>query len=111
MYNHYIPQSDGSFRKNSVPDQSRRPQKPSSPSPPPPPPPEPPKQEPCPPPVHEPYCPPSPPQSPLSFLKKLLPKDMDTADLIIIALLLLIGVEDDCDDLAPLLTIALYFLL
>jgi len=108
MYNHYIPQSDGSFRKNSVPDQSRRPQKPSSPSPPPP---EPPKQEPCPPPVQEIRCPSSQPQSPLAFLKKLLPKDMDTADLIIIALLLLIGVEDDCDDLAPLLTIALYFLL
>lgn len=116
MYNHYIPQSDGSFRRSSVPDQNRRPQKPSPPPPPPKPPeqpkpPEPQKQEPTPPPVHEAPCRQAQPQSPLSFLKKLLPKDIDTADLIIIAILLLIGVEEDCDDLAPLLTIALYFLL
>ena len=109
MYNHYIPQSDGSFRRSSVQDQNRRPQKPPAPPPPPPKPPEPPKPEPCTPP---PCVPPPPqPQGPLSLLKKLLPKDMDTADLIIIALLLLIGLEDDCDDLAPILTIALYFLL
>ena len=113
MYNHYIPQSDGSFRRNPVPEQNRRPPKPPAPPAPPPPPPkppEPPKPEPCPP-VPEKPCPPAQPQSPLSFLKKLLPKDIDTADLIIIALLLLIAVEEDCDDLAPLLTIALYFLL
>ena len=107
MYNHYIPQSDGSFRRNSVPEQNRRPQKPPAPPPPPPKPPEPPRPEPCPPA----YVPPAQPQSPLSLLKKLLPKDMDATDLIIIALLLLIGLEDDCDDLAPILTIALYFLL
>ena len=106
MYNHYIPQSDGSFRKNSVPEQNRRPPKPQPPPPPPPKPPDPPKPEPC-----APSAPPQPPQSPLALLKKLLPKDMDTTDLIIIALLLLIGLEDDCDDLAPILTIALYFLL
>jgi len=107
MYNHYIPQSDGSFRRNSVPEQNRRPQKPPTPPPSPPKPPEPPKPEPCPPP----YMPPPPAPSPLSLLKKLLPRDMDVTDLIIIALLLLIGLEDDCDDLAPILTIALYFLL
>lgn len=113
MYNHYIPQSDGSFRRNSVPEPSRRSQKPPAPPPPPP------KPEP------EPECTPTaPPQmpkqpescpaaqeSPLSFLRKLLPKDLDISDLIIIGLLLLLSGDECEDDLSPLLTIALYFLL
>ena len=132
MYNHYIPQSDGSYRRNYVPENTprRHPQRPAPPPPPPQQPPHPPKRDdqkpvqedrkpdPKPtPPSHDP-CPP--PQeferhhehsSPLSFLKKLLPKDLDSYDMIIIALLLLLT-NDDCEgDIAPLLTIALYFLL
>lgn len=126
MYNHYIPQSDGSFRRNYVPENNRRSrpssgsQVPQKPSPPPPPVPEPPEvpcepqepckesPQPCPP---QPYIPREKGQSPLSFLRSLLPKDIDSTDMIVIALLLLLSGEDCDGDLSPLLTIALYFLL
>ena len=108
MYNHYIPQSDGSFRRSSVAEPNRRPQaKPSTP----PPQPQPQPQKQPPPPLEPPICAPTAPQSPLTFWKKLLPKQIDTADLIIIFLLLLISTEDGDDEITPLLTIALYFLL
>ena len=112
MYNHYIPQSDGSYRRNSVSEPTRRPQRPS----------DPPPQKPKP----EPECKPTPPpqnpkppekcietsqDSPLTFLRKLLPKELDISDLIIIGLLLLLSGDDCENDLSPLLTIALYFLL
>ena len=100
MYNHYIPQSDGSYRRNPQPEQ-RRPNPPR-------PKPEPPKPEPPPPP---PSCPP--PQSQVSildFFKGLLPRGLDTADLMIVFLLLLMN-RDDQGGLSPVLTLALYFLL
>ena len=100
MYNHYIPQSDGSYRRNPQPEQ-RRPNPPR-------PKPEPPKPEPPPPP---PSCPP--PQSQVSildFFKGLLPRGLDTADLMIVFLLLLMN-KDDEGGLSPVLTLALYFLL
>lgn len=116
MYNHYIPQSDGSYRRSSIPDQRRREQprpqpkheqKPE-------PKPEPPKE--CPPEPPKP-APPSPPGKPeknqgsiLDFLKGLLPREIDTADLLIIFLLLLMNKEDE-GGLSPVLTLALYFLL
>lgn len=113
-YNHYTPQSDGSYRRSTVQDTGKRPPprpqpqpKPPAPPPPPPPAPEPPKPEPCPP-------PPPPPQSSesiLSFLRKLLPRQIDAADLLVISLLLLMDREDGCEGMSPLLTIALYFLL
>ena len=105
MYNRYIPQSDGSFRKNRISDpRPSPPPKPQQPKPhPSPPPPKP--QQPCPPPV---------PQScqdtaAVSFLKKLLPKDFDTGDLLIVLLLLLMA--GDCEDekTNALLTLGLYF--
>ena len=104
MYNRYIPQPDGSYRRNRMPDQHGRPQ--------PPPPPRPPfdkphKEEPVPPlkPVIEAHPPVT------GFLKQLLPKNLDTGDLIIILLLLLIA--GDCEESRnnALLTLALYFLL
>ena len=107
MYNHYIPQSDGSYRRTQQPDQ-RRPAPPPRPRPEPKPeppkecPPEPPKPVPCP-----------PPQSPgtiLDFFKNLLPRGLDTADLMIVFLLLLMN-KDDEGGLSPILTLALYFLL
>lgn len=101
MYNHYIPQSDGSYRRNPQPDQ-RRPAPPPKPRPEP----EPPRPTPLP-------RPPEPPPqtgSILDFLKGLLPRQIDTADLMIIFLLLLMN-KDDEGGLSPVLTLALYFLL
>lgn len=94
MYNRYIPQQDGSYRKNRVPEQQK-----------------PPEPETCIPDI------PAPPpvchrqQSAESFLRTLLPKGLDTGDLLIIVLLLLMA--GDCDDEknTALLTLALYLLL
>ena len=111
MYNHYIPQSDGSYRRSAHPDQ-RRP----APKPKPEPIPEPPKECPAPPtkPIPAPTpspCPPPPNQgSVLDFFKGLLPRGLDTADLMIVFLLLLMN-QDDEGGLSPVLTLALYFLL
>lgn len=106
MYNHYIPQSDGSYRRSAQPE-SRRHVPPPKPKPADIPecPPEPPK------PVPPPPCPP--PQNPgniLDFFRKLLPRGLDTADLMIVFLLLLMNQDDECG-LSPMLTLALYFLL
>lgn len=106
MYNHYIPQSDGSYRR-SAQQENRRPAPPPKPRPEPPQecPPEPPKPAPPPP------CPPPQPQgSLLDFFKGLLPRGLDTADLMIVFLLLLMN-KDDEGGLSPILTLALYFLL
>lgn len=124
MYNHYIPQSDGSFRRNPVPEPNRRPPRqgppvptpapPPSPTPPPapappPPPPERPEGPPPPPPKPEPGPPPR--ERPLDFLRRLLPKELDVYDLLIIGLLLLLSSDEQQESLSPLLTIALYFIL
>ena len=102
MYNHYIPQSDGSYRRSGQ-SEPRRPAPPPKPEPPKECPPEPPK------PVPPPPCPP--PQSGiLDFFKGLLPRGLDTADLMIVFLLLLMN-KDDEGGLSPVLTLALYFLL
>ena len=100
MYNHYIPPSDGSYRRNPQPEQ-RRPNPPR-------PKPEPPRPEPPPPP---PPCPPPQNQgSILDFFKGVLPRGLDTADLMIVFLLLLMN-KDDEGGISPVLTLALYFLL
>ena len=110
MYNHYIPQSDGSYRRSA----QQRPSPPPKPRPDPKPeppnecPPEPPKPIPVPPPKP---CPPPPnPGNLLDFFRKLLPRGLDTADLMIVFLLLLMN-KDDEGGLSPVLTLALYFLL
>lgn len=95
MYNRYIPQSDGSYRKNRCPDQHA------------------PKQNPPPAPPQEPLKPvacPSQGGSALGFLKNLLPKEFDTGDLLIVLLLLLMAEQDE-DKNSALLTLALYFLM
>ena len=127
MYNRYIPQPDGSYRRNRVPDRSRPIQLPH---------PEPPKQEVCPPPEKE-ECP-VPKQiqqhsrqetrpgrrenrtsireqeklptggSVSQFLKQLLPKDFDTGDLLIVLLLLLMAGDCAEDQNTALLTLVLY---
>lgn len=126
MYNHYIPQSDGSYRRSTVPEGSRRnsqqrPQQSQQHQPPSQQHPEPPPQRPKPEPIPEPptLCPP--PKRPescqnsgegiLSFLKGLLPRQIDTADLLVILLILLMNRDEEQDSFSPMLTLALYFLL
>ena len=93
MYNRYIPQNDGSFRRNRM-------------------------QDPVPPPPPKPQMPPSmeeelPPckqgGSALSFLRNLLPKEFDTGDLFVVLLLLLIAGDSQEEKNTALLTLALYF--
>lgn len=123
MYNHYIPQSDGSYRRSSIPEQHRQSRRSAPiPSPAPAPKPEPAPEPPCPAPPPPtpavPVCAPTPnvPEQHgsggiLSFLKGLLPRQIDTDDLLIILLIFLMNREEDCDGLSPMLTLALYFLL
>ena len=119
MYNRYIPQPDGTYRRHRINDPSR------------PKPPEQPSVSSCPPPPPEPSCPPQeqpnecplppkqehrPPPSCgngnlLGFFKNLLPRELDTADLMIIILLLLMAGDCADDKNTALLTLALYFLL
>lgn len=120
MYNRYIPQPDGSYRKNRVPEPGRTQQR-SAPQP---------KQknDPCPEPLQEVPIPclPEPAEHPPKpcprkaqsvhdsipgFFKQLLPKDLETADLLIIILLLLMAGDCEEDRNSALLTLALYFFL
>ncbi len=108
MYNRYVPQSDGTYRRNVIPDR---------PVPPPPP------QPSCPPPTQEPPCPPPKPPKPEpkphfppprqnapagDFLRGLLPRNLDTGDLLILLLLLLMAGDCREDRNTALLTLALY---
>lgn len=120
MYNRYIPQPDGSYRRSRAgePDPPPRPRPPRN---------EPPKQEPAEP-AKPPSCPPPqkkqrqecPPQRQKqknndfhtdSFLRQLLPKDFDTGDILVILLLLLMAGDCPEDRNNALLTIALYFMM
>ena len=91
MYNRYIQQQDGSYRKNRMPEQS--PSQPRHRSPEPPPPPS--RQG----------------NSAGGFLHSLLPKDLDTGDLVVVLLLLLIAGDSQEEKNTALLTLALYLLL
>ena len=119
MYNRYVPQPDGSFRRNRMEDPIRVPetppkecyvpvpeQRPEETKP----------KQPC-----RPACPPRPyrpsqraqekdPGGIGNFLKQLLPRDFDTADLIVVLLLLLMSTDGN-DDNCALLTLALYLFL
>ena len=103
MYNRYIPQPDGSYRRNPMPEQQtqqpRQAHRASSP------------------PSIPPQGPP-PPVEPLlrsepvpAFLRQLLPQGFDTGDLIIVLLLLLIAGDSQESRGNALLTLALYFIL
>ncbi len=109
MYNRYIPQNDGSYRRNRMPDYSNH----SRPAPPPP--------DPCP--AEPPEC--TPPQETCrkepchsqsgqgagGFLRQLLPKDFDTGDLLIVLLLLLMAGDCPENQNTALLTLAIYLFL
>ena len=107
MYNRYIPQSDGSYRRNRMPEANRPIPSRSAPSKP-----QPEKPE-CPPPKPEPKpCPKVKKEEPIGgFLRQLLPKDFDTGDLIVVLLLLLMAGDCEEDRNNALLTLALYFLM
>lgn len=96
MYNRYIPQSDGSHRRRTVPD--GRPM-PSQPRPAPP--------QPCgaSPPIQN-WTP-----SGSGFLKKLLPSGLDSGDLLVMVLLLLLAGDSQEEKNTALLTLALYLFL
>ena len=105
MYNRYIPQPDGSHRRNPMQEarqvsQRQNPptQRPAAPPPP---------QSP---PISSQKCPPH-PEPILGFLRQLLPKEFDTGDLIIVLLLLLIAGDSQENRNQALLTLALYFIL
>lgn len=87
MYNRYIPQSDGTYRKRPVQEQAKA----KAPIPSPPPQPHP-KSEPA-----------------AGFLRQLLPKEFDTGDLLIVLLLLLMAGDSKDEKNTALLTLALYF--
>ena len=119
MYNRYIPQPDGSYRRNQVPEPGRPPKPPAEQRQPAPPP-LPPVQEPlpcqgC---IH--HAPPrkpqpgrssQPPVSILGFLRQLLPKNFDAEDLLVVLLLLLMSGDCREDQNTALLTLALYLFL
>ena len=109
MYNRYVPQGDGSFQRSTVPEPPR---------------PVPPPEKPVPPPsMAAPYQPEVPagscreePPGPESsearrFLARLLPRNMDTGDLLMLLILLLLLNDGSSEAPPALLTLALYFLL
>lgn len=96
MYNRYIPQADGSYQRNHVADRPPHPDQRRKQS-----------QQEVPPPV--PPCPIKHTPEPVGgFLKQLLPQNFDTADLIIVLLLLLLSGDCEEDRNTALLTLALY---
>lgn len=134
MYNRYIPQPDGSFRRKQVSDMQANSAKPMTPKSPPNQQPQ--RQEPVPAsvsnrprngqpspayrPAHNTSSPPrrqdhrqfTPPSVPVgSFFRQLLPKDFCTEDLIVVLLLLLMAGDSQKDQNSALLTLALYLFL
>ena len=121
MYNRYIPQPDGSYRRSRMQETLQKepdpplPEKdsPSCTQAAPPPPPTPPKAPPC----KQERCPRNKQEQKChtadagSFLKNLLPKDLDTGDLLIIILLLLMAGDCAEDKNTAILTLALYLFL
>ena len=109
MYNRYIPQPDGSHRRNKVSD-STRPEPQHRPAPPPRPEPSPSCQEPERQKHNGDHSPTQQASGSITgFFKNLLPKDLDTGDLLIILLLLLMAGDNEKERNNALLTIALYF--
>ena len=103
MYNRYIQQNDGSYRRSRIPDsmhvqeQKKQPEGPPAA-------------------VHPAPIPPRPhrkpePQSPLAFFRQLIPRELDTEDLIILLLLLLMSGDCREDQNTALLTLVLYLFL
>lgn len=122
MYNRYIPQPDGSYQRNRLPDAPPNPpaSAPVRPAEPPEKPPVRPEEVPL---RRRPSAPVSAPRAPrprpaprpeeglLPFLRQLLPRNFGTGDLVVILLLLLMSNDAAEDRNTPLLTLALYLFL
>lgn len=125
MYNRYVPQGDGRFQRSTLPDPPPReiPRRPppapgpaapppaqdAKPTPQPPEPPMPPSSQTAGP---ETPCPGLDPQSGLSaLLRGLLPRNMDSGDLLLLLILLLLLNDGSAEAPSALLTLGLYFLL
>ena len=127
MYNRYVPQADGSFRRSRIPEPTPKQQEapPAAPAAPEPPPREPPQQQSSspppryhdsspqrnPPPIrpHNQYDHPAP--SVGSFLKGLLPQNFDAEDLMVVLLLLLMSGNSGSDQNGALMALVIYLFL
>ena len=98
MYNRYTPQPDGSYRRNRLPDEPQK--APATP----------PYLPPVPPPYEKPPAS-NPGSSITGFLKNLLPRGLDTGDLLIIILLLLMAGDCQDEQNSAILTLAIYLFL
>lgn len=119
MYNRYIPQSDGTYRRNRMQEAVQMPERPISAPPPPPVPPKEPDPTPCANCVRS-----APPRRPQlqkprprentgvgGFLKQLLPKEFEVEDLVVVLLLLLMAGDCQENQNTALLTLVLYLFL
>ena len=94
MYNRYIPQSDGSFQKQTCTESKHEPHPPKAPSP-----------------------PPKPPEKLTdsrdagTAIHQLLPADFDTEDLMVVLLLLLMSGNSGSDQNSALMTLVIYLFL
>lgn len=129
MYNRYVQQEDGTFRKSKLTDPAlpvfpkEKEQEPTTPTPPPlqPLPQLPPQRDGEPTAKTQQSPPKRLPDAPItqgprgdsvnSFLKQLLPQDFDTADLIVVLLLLLMSEKDKDSPNTALLTLVIYLFL
>ena len=97
MYNRYIPQQDGSHKRNRVEEPPQPPQN---------------QHRPPPQPAEPAHIPPAATLPSMgnigSFLRRLIPKDFDTGDLIVVLLLLLMAGDCPDEQNSALLTLALY---
>ena len=99
MYNRYIPQQDGSHKRNRVDEPKATPPPQHRP---------PPAVTEAPPPSPPPQHMPPPAGDVGGFLRRLLPKNFDTGDLIVVLLLLLMAGDKPEEKNTALLTLALY---
>lgn len=119
MYNRYIPQPDGTYRRNRIQEAHNEPEK-QAPVPPPPMPSKEPEPAPCSHCMHNPAPRrPAPRREPRlkdttsisTFLKQLLPKDFEVEDLLVVLLLLLMSGDCQENQNTALLTLVLYLFL
>lgn len=120
MYNRYIPQPDGTYRRNRMQDAAKAPERQPSVPPPPPEPAREPEPVPCSSCMHNPA-----PRRPLpqreprrsehagigTFLKQLLPKEFEAEDLLVVLLLVLMSGDCQENQNWALLTLLLYLFL
>lgn len=106
MYHRYMPTGNGQYRRQDIPD--RKPAPPVPPTMPAPEPPIPPPP-PMPPPIPAPPPPPRPPL-PIPFLEKLLP-GVDSGDLLLLLIMLLLLSEGTEDATSVVMTLAIFLML